>query len=52
MLVDMTVDKGIEYKLRISSIVAYLSLIRQTLAFLCQVQTDGIYAGAVVVQRI
>ena len=36
MLMDMTVDEGIEDELRIPFVVAYLSLIRQTVSLLYQ----------------
>ena len=49
---DMAVNKGIKHKLWVSSVVAYLCLIGKTVAFLRQVQMDGINAGAVVIQRI
>ena len=46
----MTVDEGIEYKLRIPTVVAYLSLIGEPVAFLREVQMDGVDAGAVVIE--
>ena len=52
MLVEVTIDEGIKYELRILTVVAYLSLITQTLASLCKIQADGIDTGTVVIERI
>ena len=49
---QMTIQEGIEHKLRVALIVAYLGLIGQSLAFLCQVQTDGVDTDTVVIQGI
>ena len=48
----MAVDEGIEHELRVPAVVAHLSLIGEAVTLLCQVQMDGVYAGAVIVQRI
>ena len=37
VLMDMAVDEGVEHELRVPLVVAYLSLIGQTVAFLCEV---------------
>ena len=47
---EMAVDKGIEHELWISFVVAHLSLIGHSVAFLSEVQTDGVDADAVVVE--
>ena len=52
MLVDMSVDEGVEYELGILFVITYLPLITQPLSLLCQIQTDGVDASAVVVQRV
>ena len=48
VFVDMAVDEGVEHELRIFLVVADLSLITETLTFLCQVQAYGVYAGRIV----
>ena len=52
VLVDMAVDEGVEHELRIALVVTYLSLIGQTLAFLCEVQVDGVDTDAVIGQGV
>ena len=52
VLVDMAVNKGIEHELGIATVVADLSLVGQTVAFLCEAQSDGVDADTVVVQRV
>ena len=52
MLVEVPVEESVEHKLRILLVVAYLSLITQSLALLGKVQSDGVDAGAVIVQRV
>ena len=47
-----TINQGIKHKLRIALIISHLPLIRQSVAFLRQVQSDGVYTRAVVVERI
>ena len=52
MLMYMTIDKDIKHELRVSTVVTHLCLIGESVIFLNQTQMDGIYAGAVVIQRI
>ena len=52
MLVEMAVDEGIKHELRVATVITYLCLIGETVAFLGQVQMDGVDTGTVVVQRI
>ena len=46
----MTVKKCVKDELRILAVVAYLPLIAQTVALLCQIQSDSVDAGAVIVK--
>ena len=50
MLVDMAVEQGIEYELGIALVIAHLRLIGEPFAFLLEGETDGVDAGAVVVE--
>ena len=52
MLVNSAIHKCIEHELRIALVVAYLSLICQSFALLCEVQTYGVDTCAVVNQRV
>ena len=52
VLMDVSVDKGIEHELWVPAVVTYLSLIGQLVAFLCEVQADGVDADTVVVERV
>ena len=52
MLVDVSVEQGVEHELRVASVVAHLSLVCQPLAFLRECQLDGVDAGGVVDQRV
>ena len=52
VLVDMSVDEGVEHELRVPAVVTYLSLVGQLVAFLCEVQADGVDTDAVVVERV
>ena len=48
----MSIQEGVEYELRIFLVVAYLSLIGESFAFLGKVQTYGVNADTVVVKGI
>ena len=52
VLVEVTVEEGIEHELRVLLVVAHLSLITEPLASLREVQADGVDARAVVVERV
>ena len=52
VLMQVTVNQGVEHELRITAVVADLTLIGQTFTSLCEVQTDGVDTGAVIDERV
>ena len=52
VLVDVSVEQGVEHELRVAAVVAHLTLIGHPLALLGECQPDGVDAGRVVVQRV
>ena len=51
MLVEVSVDEGVEHELWVLAVVAYLPLVGEPLTLLPQAQPDGVDADAVVVER-